>query len=156
VFSDEFSLRYSDLLTGSYNCVDRIVLNAFFPLGHPLPGRRRGQIPPALSSIKLISAAPGREQRLVAGVGMVKWWKRQTASVTEVVASPPIQSVPDSWYVVPRHCVCHAVVVVVVVNVAGHAAEGGPKVLRFRSRKRSHTRSAAGVSASASAAAGHR
>ena len=34
MFSDEFSLRYSDLLTGSYGCVDRIVLNAFFPLGH--------------------------------------------------------------------------------------------------------------------------
>ncbi len=34
--SEEFSLRYSDLVTGSYDCVDRIVLNAFFPLGyHP-------------------------------------------------------------------------------------------------------------------------
>jgi hypothetical protein len=33
VCSDEFSLRYSDLVTGSYDCVDRIVLNAFFPLG---------------------------------------------------------------------------------------------------------------------------
>ena len=31
---DECSLRYSDLVTGSYDCVDRIVLNAFFPLGH--------------------------------------------------------------------------------------------------------------------------
>ena len=38
--SDEFSLRYSDLVTGSYDCVDRIVLNAFFPLGHN-PGRFR-------------------------------------------------------------------------------------------------------------------
>jgi hypothetical protein len=34
VSSDEFSLRYSDLLTGSYDCVDRIVLNAFYPLGY--------------------------------------------------------------------------------------------------------------------------
>ena len=31
---DEFSLRYSDLVTGGCDCVDRIVLNAFFPLGH--------------------------------------------------------------------------------------------------------------------------
>jgi hypothetical protein len=31
--ADDFSLRYGDLLTGSYDCVDRIVLNAFFPLG---------------------------------------------------------------------------------------------------------------------------
>jgi hypothetical protein len=40
VFSDEFSLRYSDLVTGSYDCVDRIVLNAFFPLGHNPGGFR--------------------------------------------------------------------------------------------------------------------
>ena len=38
--SDEFSLRYWDLLTGSYDCVDRIVLNAFFPLGHNPGGFR--------------------------------------------------------------------------------------------------------------------
>jgi hypothetical protein len=40
VCGDEFSLRYSDLLTGSYDCVDRIVLNAFFPLGHNPGGFR--------------------------------------------------------------------------------------------------------------------
>jgi hypothetical protein len=33
VSSDEFSLRYSDLVTGSYDCVDRIVLNAFYRWG---------------------------------------------------------------------------------------------------------------------------
>ena len=32
--ADEFSERYGDLLTGSYNCVDRIVLKAYYPLGH--------------------------------------------------------------------------------------------------------------------------
>ena len=37
---DEFSLHYSDLVTGSYDCVDRIVLNAFFPLGHNPGGFR--------------------------------------------------------------------------------------------------------------------
>src|SRR6201997_492074 len=37
---DEFSLRYSDLVTGSYDCVDRIVLNAFYPLGHNPGGFR--------------------------------------------------------------------------------------------------------------------
>ena len=35
--ADEFSERYGDLLTGSYDCVDRIVLNAYYPLG-PNPG----------------------------------------------------------------------------------------------------------------------
>lgn len=29
---DEFSQRYGKLLTGSYDCVDRIVLNAYFSL----------------------------------------------------------------------------------------------------------------------------
>jgi hypothetical protein len=38
--ADDFSLRYGDLLTGSYDCVDRIVLNAFFPLGYQAGGLR--------------------------------------------------------------------------------------------------------------------
>ena len=37
---DDFSERYADLLTGSYDCVDRIVLNAYFPLGHNPGGFR--------------------------------------------------------------------------------------------------------------------
>jgi len=37
---DEFSDRYGDLLTSSYDCVDRIVLNAYFPLGHSPGGFR--------------------------------------------------------------------------------------------------------------------
>ena len=31
--ADDLSVRYGNLLTGSYDCVDRIVLNAFFPFG---------------------------------------------------------------------------------------------------------------------------
>jgi hypothetical protein len=31
--ADDFSERYGDLLSGSYDCVDRIVLKAYFPLG---------------------------------------------------------------------------------------------------------------------------
>jgi hypothetical protein len=38
--ADDFSARYGDLLTGWYDCVDRIVLNAFFPLGHNPGGFR--------------------------------------------------------------------------------------------------------------------
>jgi hypothetical protein len=38
--ADEFSRRYGDLLTGSYDCVDRIVLNAYYPLGHNPGGFR--------------------------------------------------------------------------------------------------------------------
>ncbi len=38
--TDDFSLRYGDLLTGSYDCVDRIVLNAFYPLGYQPGGLR--------------------------------------------------------------------------------------------------------------------
>jgi hypothetical protein len=37
---DGFSARYGDLLTGSYDCVDRIVLNAYHPLGHNAGGFR--------------------------------------------------------------------------------------------------------------------
>jgi hypothetical protein len=31
--SDTFSEYYAELLQGSYDCVDRVVLNAFFPFG---------------------------------------------------------------------------------------------------------------------------
>jgi hypothetical protein len=37
---DQLIERYGDLLTGSYDCVDRIVLNAYFPLGHNPGGFR--------------------------------------------------------------------------------------------------------------------
>jgi len=40
VRSDEFAERYADLLTGSYDCMDRIVLNAYYPLGHNPGGFR--------------------------------------------------------------------------------------------------------------------
>ena len=38
--ADDFTERYGDLLTGSYDCVDRIVLNAYFSLGHNPGGFR--------------------------------------------------------------------------------------------------------------------
>jgi hypothetical protein len=38
--ADDLSSRYAGLLTGSYDCMDRIVLNAFFPLGHSPGGFR--------------------------------------------------------------------------------------------------------------------
>ena len=30
--ADDFTERYGDLLAGSYDCVDRVVLNAYFPI----------------------------------------------------------------------------------------------------------------------------
>jgi len=38
--ADDFCERYGDLLTGTYDCADRIVLNACFPLGHNPGGFR--------------------------------------------------------------------------------------------------------------------
>ena len=38
--ADEFAARYAGLLTGSYDCVDRIVLNAYFRLGNSPGGFR--------------------------------------------------------------------------------------------------------------------
>ena len=37
---DGLSKQYQDLLTGSYDCVDRIVLNAYFRMGHDAGGFR--------------------------------------------------------------------------------------------------------------------
>src|SRR3954454_23138074 len=38
--ADVFGERYGDLLSGHYDCVDRIVLNAYYPLGHNPGGFR--------------------------------------------------------------------------------------------------------------------
>jgi hypothetical protein len=38
--ADVFSERCGNLLTGSYDCVDRIVLNAYYPMGHGPGGFR--------------------------------------------------------------------------------------------------------------------
>ena len=38
--TDELSKRYGELLAGTYDCVDRIVLNAYFSLGHNPGGFR--------------------------------------------------------------------------------------------------------------------
>ena len=38
--ADDFTERYGDLLTGCYDCVDRIVLNAYFSIGHNPGGFR--------------------------------------------------------------------------------------------------------------------
>jgi len=40
--ADGLSQQYADLLTGSYDCVDRIVLNAYFRMGHDPGGFRIG------------------------------------------------------------------------------------------------------------------
>ena len=37
---DDFSQYYAELLEGTYDCVDRIVLNAFFPMGQTGGGMR--------------------------------------------------------------------------------------------------------------------
>lgn len=38
--ADDFTARYGGLLSGGYDCVDRIVLNAYYPLGHSPGGFR--------------------------------------------------------------------------------------------------------------------
>ena len=38
--TDRLSTRYQELLSGSYDCVDRIVLNAYFRMGHSPGGFR--------------------------------------------------------------------------------------------------------------------
>ena len=38
--ADDFSERYGDLINGSYDCVDRVVLNAWFSIGENPGGLR--------------------------------------------------------------------------------------------------------------------
>ena len=69
---DEFSARYGDLVSGSYDCVDRIVLNAYFALGHNPGGfrtwwrRLHGESDEDLDNAHLMRMA-GRFSRRVRG-----------------------------------------------------------------------------------------
>src|ERR1039458_1628722 len=70
--SNDFSEHYGDLLTGSYDCVARIVLNAYFSLGHSLGGFRtwwrrwHGDSDEELDNARLMRMA-GRFSRRVRG-----------------------------------------------------------------------------------------
>ncbi len=61
---DLLSERYADLLTGSYDCVDRIVLNAYFRMGHDPGGFR-------LWWKQLLASGPQR-----------RLWKKRNRSAT--------------------------------------------------------------------------
>jgi hypothetical protein len=37
---DQLSTLYGDLLKGSYDCVDRVIMNAYFPMGQSGGGLR--------------------------------------------------------------------------------------------------------------------
>ncbi len=64
--SDEFSRWYSDLVTGSYDCMDRIVINAFFP--QPM---MNGGYPPRKSRKPLILTVVGSLVAVIAVVSGV-------------------------------------------------------------------------------------
>jgi hypothetical protein len=70
--ADDFTERYGGLLTGSYDCVDRIVLNAYFSIGHNPGGfrcwwrRLHGGSDDQLDSTQLMRMA-GRFARRVKG-----------------------------------------------------------------------------------------
>jgi hypothetical protein len=70
--TDRFRERYGDLVDGDYDCVDRIVLNAYYPLGHSPGGfrtwwrRLRGGSDEQLDNTHLMRMA-GRFARRVKG-----------------------------------------------------------------------------------------
>src|SRR6202162_3221978 len=74
--SDALSDRYADLLTGSYDCVDRIVLNGYYRMGHDPGGFRMwwraldGSDEP-LESVYLMRMA-GRFSRRIRGYAKAK------------------------------------------------------------------------------------
>ncbi len=74
---DELSRRYQDLLAGSYDCVDRVVLNAYMPMCHSPGGFRvwwrswHGGSDEQLDDTRLMRLA-GRFARRVHGFGKAK------------------------------------------------------------------------------------
>ena len=61
---DDFSQYHAELLDGIYDCVDRIVLNAFFPLGQAGGGRGR-------HAVQVVKSVDARNYDLT--VFKVKW-----------------------------------------------------------------------------------
>ncbi|GEM_PF-1435896 len=59
--ADDFAARYAGLLTGSYDCADRIVLNACYPMGNTAGGfRTRSRLDiPALRTLSGARRRPG-------------------------------------------------------------------------------------------------
>jgi hypothetical protein len=84
--ADDFSERYGDLLQGSYDCVDRIVLNAFYSMGHSAGGfrewwrRLNNGSEDNLDNAHLIRMA-GRFSRRVHGFARVHGTRSSTADV---------------------------------------------------------------------------
>jgi len=58
---DDLSQYYAELLEGVYDCVDRIVLNAFFPLGQTGGCGRR-----ACTLLRVLTAESGTGQTTLA------------------------------------------------------------------------------------------
>src|SRR4030081_3215230 len=66
--ADEISARYGNMLTGSYDCVDRIVLNAYYSLGHN-PGR----VPGLVAAVARRQRRATRRHAPTADGGQVLW-----------------------------------------------------------------------------------
>ena len=101
--ADELSERYGDLLTGSYDCVDRIVLNAYFALGHNPGGfrvwwrRLHGDSDEQLDNAHLMRMAGRFSRRLRAwagarGIPMIdcKRGERKHRVAEDYLASHPV------------------------------------------------------------------
>ena len=59
--TDLLSERCGDLLTGSYDCPDRIVLNAYYQMGHA-PGGFPHELHASLSRLSPRRAEPGPDE----------------------------------------------------------------------------------------------
>src|SRR6266496_445192 len=65
--ADDFTERYRDLLTGWYDCADRIVLNAYYPMGNTAGGfGRRVRAWAADNAVPVIDCTAGERKHLIA------------------------------------------------------------------------------------------
>ena len=61
--ADDFAVRYAGLLAGSYDCGDRIVLNAYYPVGNTAGGFRAWA---ADNAVPVIDCTAGGRKHLIA------------------------------------------------------------------------------------------
>src|SRR5712671_7647849 len=103
--TDGLSTLYQDLLSGSYDCVDRIVLNAYFRMGHSPGGfrvwwRTLTGSDETLENAYAFAAMP---KRIILRSSTVRWGGASTTLPQNIAPRPPsCRAYFRSWLVERR------------------------------------------------------
>lgn len=136
---DEFAARYAGMVSGSYDCVDRIVLNAFFAMGHSPGGfrvwwrRLHGDSDAELDNAHLMRMA-GRFARHVRG-----WAKSAGVPVIDCKAGERKHEIAEQ-YLAEHPGLCRGIFMVLVARAPAMTwdVQRGKTVIKNLARRQSY------------------